>query len=242
MSHIYRDYRGSNYVELRSKWEPWYTNSYNREHDSGEWVESRKKSLTEFLTSHEISACDVMIDVGGDRGQYIPDFAVTKIVIDLSERELNANVQRVNSIEDAPFANLIIYAHVLEHVVNPIYELEKLFKKTDQVYVEVPSGIPEINNHRMSLRRFILQQVTSLNPRFWARSARPATGRSVEPTKMLTQSEHLTFFSENSFKKIAEALGVSLIFERNTVSTPDFSTSSVIQCLLTRSPSKTDAK
>ena len=242
MSQIYRDYRGSNYVKLRSKWEPWYTQSYNNNHDSGEWVDSRKNSLTQFLFSHEISSCDVMIDVGGDQGQYIPDFAVAKIVIDLSERELNANIQRVQSIKDAPSANLIIYAHVLEHVVDPIYELEQLFNKTDRVYVEVPYGIPEINKYRMSIRKFLFQQMSSLHPRFWAKSARPATGRSVEPMKMLTQSEHLTFFSENSFKKIAEILGVSLIIERNTVSTPDFSTSSVIQCLLTRIPSKTDVR
>ena len=242
MTQIYKDYRGTNYVKLRSKWEPWYTNTYNSNHDSGEWVDSRKKSLTEFLMSHEISVCDVMIDVGGDRGQYIPDFAVAKIVIDLSEKRLNPNVQRVNSIENAPHANLVIYAHVLEHVVDPIYELEKLFKKTNQVYVEVPFGIPEINKYRMSIRRFFLQQITSLNPRLWARSTRPATGRSVSSTKMLTQSEHLTFFSEKSFKKIAEALGVSLIIERNTVSTPDFSTSSVIQCLLTRSSEKIDTR
>jgi hypothetical protein len=242
MTKIYKDYRGSNYVKLRSKWEPWYTKTYNSNHDSGEWVDSRKKSLTEFLVSHGISTCDVIIDLGGDQGQYIPDFAVTKIVIDFSEKQLNPSVQRVNSIENAPHANLIIYAHVLEHVVDPIYELEKLFKKTDQVYVEVPYGIPEINKYRMSIRRFFLQQITSLNARLWARSARPATGRSVSPTKMLTQSEHLTFFSEESFQKIAEVLGVSLIIERNTVSTPDFSTSSVIQCILTRSSAKIDTR
>jgi hypothetical protein len=242
MSKIYRDYRGSHYVKIRSKWEPWYTQSYNDNHDSGAWVDSRKKSLTQFLLSHEISKCDVMIDVGGDQGQYIPDFVVTKIVIDLSERELNANVYRVDTIENAPYANLIIYAHVLEHVVDPIYELEQLFKKTDRVYVEVPYGIPEINKHRMSIRRFLWQQMSSLNPKLWAKNTRPATGRRVAPTKMLTQSEHLTFFSENSFKTIAEALGVTLIIERNTISTPDFSTGSVLQCLLTRRLSKIDTR
>jgi hypothetical protein len=242
MTQIYKDYRGSNYVELRSKWEPWYTKSYNSKHDSGEWVDLRKKSLTDFLTSHEISSCDVMIDVGGDRGQYIPDFAKNKIVIDLSEKELNANVRRVNSIESAPNADLVIYAHVLEHVVDPIYELEKLFKKTDKVYVEVPYGVPEINKYRMSVWRFFIQQASSLHPKFWARSAHPATGRKVSQTKMLAQSEHLNFFSETSFRKMAEVLGVSLIIERNTVNTPDFSTCSVIQCLLTRSSAKIDTR
>ncbi len=236
MSDIYKDYRGSKYLKSRSKWEPWYTKSYNSNHDSGVWIESRKSSLTEFLLRHGLPLCDVVVDVGGDRGQYIPDFARTKIVIEISEKKLISNVQRIDKIENSPNANLIIYAHVLEHVVNPIRELQELFKKTDQVYVEVPYGIPEINKYRLSIRRFFIQQILSLSPRFWAISARPATGRHVAPKKMLAQSEHLTFFSEKSFKKIAEVLGLDLVIERNTISTPDFSTSSVLQCLLTSNP------
>jgi hypothetical protein len=234
MSEIYKDYRGSNYLKVRSKWEPWYTKSYNSNHDSGDWVDSRKSLLTEFLLRHGVTFCDIVVDVGGDQGQYIPDFAKTKIVIDISEKKLSFNIKRINKIENSPFANLIIYAHVLEHVVNPIKELEELFKKTDQVYVEVPFGIPEINKYRLSLRRFFIQQIFSLSPMLWARSARPATGRKVTPTKMLAQSEHLTFFSEKSFNTIAEVLGVDLLIERNMISTPDFNTSFVLQCLLTR--------
>jgi transcription elongation factor Elf1 len=234
MSKIYSEYRGNNYLRKRSKWEPWYTSSYNSNHDSDDWIKARKESLTEFLIRNKIDKCDVIVDVGGDRGQYIPDIAATKIVIDLSDKTLCQNVTRINRIEDSPFANLIIYAHVLEHVSNPVQELKSLFRNTNQIYIEVPFGIPEINKYRRSLGRLVFHLLSSTSPGLWSRSARPATGRKVSPTKMLTQSEHLTFFTEQSFVKISELLGVTLVMEQNTIRTPDFSEGAVLQCLLTK--------
>ena len=234
MSDIYSEYRGNDYLRKRSKWEPWYTDLYNNNHDSNQWIESRKKPLTEFLFRANINLCNIVVDVGGDRGQYIPDIASTKIVIDISDKKLCKNVTRMNRIEDSPFADLVIYAHVLEHVSNPIQELESLFQKTNRVYVEVPFGIPEINKYRRSIGRFVFHLLSSLTPRLWSRSARPATGRKVAPKKMLTQSEHLTFFSEQSLERIAQVLNLNLLIERNTISTPDFSEGSVLQCLLSK--------
>jgi hypothetical protein len=234
MSQIYGAYRGIDYQRKRSKWEPWYTSSYNSNHDSNRWIEMRKKSLTEFLSRNQADKCDVIVDVGGDRGQYIPDIASTKIVLELSEKELCENVSRITRIEDSPHADLLIYAHVLEHVSNPIEELKVLFGKTDKVYVEVPFGIPEVNKHRKSSRRILLHLISSFNPELWSRNARPATGRKVPATKMLTQSEHLTFFTEQSITVIAKTLDASLVIERNTISTPDFNQGLVLQCLLTK--------
>lgn len=234
MSDIYSEYRGANYLRKRSKWEPWYTISYNSNHDSDRWIELRKKSLTEFLSRADLNICNTIVDVGGDRGQYIPDIASTKIVLELSEKVLCENVTRINRIEDSPFADLFVYAHVLEHVSNPMQELEALFQKTNKVYVEVPFGIPENNKNQRSYRRLLLHLISSFIPRLWSRNTRPATGRKVSASKMLTQSEHLTFFSEKSFAEIAKILNVNLVIERNTISTPDFSESSVLQCLLTK--------
>jgi hypothetical protein len=234
MSDIYGEYRGVNYLRKRTKWEPWYTTSYNSNHDSDRWIELRKESLTEFLSRTPLATCNIIVDVGGDRGQYIPDLASRKIVLELSEKELCENVSRIEKLEDSPFADLFVYAHVLEHVSNPMQELEALFQKTNQVYVEVPFGIPEINKYRRSSRRLLLQLISSFIPTIWSRNARPATGRKVSASKMLTQSEHLTFFSEKSFTVIAKILNANLVIERNTISTPDFSEGSVLQCLLTK--------
>jgi hypothetical protein len=234
MTDIYGEYRGVNYLRKRSKWEPWYTISYNSNHDSDQWIELRKKSLTEFLSRTQLDNCNVIVDVGGDRGQYIPDIASTKIVLELSEKVLCENVTRIKSIEDSPFADLFVYAHVLEHVSNPMQELEALFQKTNQVYVEVPFGIPEINKYQRSSSRLLLHLISSFIPKLWSKNARPATGRKVSTSKMLTQSEHLTFFSEKSFIVIAKILNANLVIERNTISTPDFSEGSVLQCLLTK--------
>jgi hypothetical protein len=232
MAGIYRDYRGEIYLKIRSKWEPWYTSRYNQNHDSQAWINSRKESITNFLSSVGILKCNAITDVGGDRGQYIPEITSKKIVIDISEKVLHGDVQRVRRIEDSPKVDLILYAHVLEHVTNPIQELKKLFEKSNQVYVEVPFGVPEINKYRKSLLRLTLQFLSALWPRFWALSATPATGRTVRPTKILAQSEHLTFFSEKSLEVIAQELQVKCVIQRNTISTPDLNTGTVLQCLL----------
>ena len=41
MSRIYREYRGPEYVQIRNKWEPWYSISYNNAHDEAEWTNTR---------------------------------------------------------------------------------------------------------------------------------------------------------------------------------------------------------
>jgi hypothetical protein len=234
MSKIYQDYRGTEYVRKRLKWEPWYTKAYNSSHDSDEYFFSRKHSLEKFLLSNNVTSSKVIVDVGGDRGQFIPEFGMEKIVIDISSKELIPGVRRVSSINESPNADLIIYAHTLEHVAEPISELEKLFEKSDQIYVEVPFGVPEISKFRKSFMRFCITLATILHPGLWARNAQPATGRIVSSRKTLTQSEHLTFFTEKSFQVIAEILGVNLVVEQNTMTTPDLSQGTVLQCLLTR--------
>lgn len=234
MSKIYQDYRGIDYVQKRLKWEPWYTNTYNSNHDSDEYFYSRKNTLEKFLLSNNVVSSKVIIDVGGDKGQFIPEFGIEKIVIDISGRELLPGVRRISSINESPNADLIIYAHTLEHVAEPIKELRKLLDKSDQVYVEVPFGVPEISKSRQSLVRFCMTLATILYPRLWARSAKPATGRIVSSHKTLTQSEHLTFFTEKSFQVIAEILDVSLVVEQNTMTTPDLGQGTVLQCLLKR--------
>lgn len=234
MAQIYQDYRGVEYVRKRLKWEPWYTSAYNNSHDSDDYFFSRKNSLEKFLLSNDISSSKVTADVGGDRGQFIPDFTEDKIVVDISAKELIPGIRRVSSIDQLTTVDLIIYAHTLEHVADPISELRRLFEKCSKIYVEVPYGVPEISKSRRSFVKFWIKFMSSLRPEMWAKSTQPATGRVMTSTKILTQSEHLTFFTEKSFQTIAKILGVSLVMERNTITTPDLSQGTVLQCLLTR--------
>lgn len=234
MSKIYLDYRGLKYVNSRKKWEPWYSDSYNANHDAENWVQSRKSALSKFLLSQGISSCNIVVDIGGNRGEFIPDLGKQKFLLDISEKKPFKDVIKIRDFDELPTADLVIYAHVLEHVARPVEELEKLFQKTSKIYVEVPYGMPIINSRRRSKLRFLIHLMTSLTPSLWRQSAEPAAGRSVAPNKMLSQSEHLTFFSEKSMGAIAELLKATVTLTKTTISTPDSKSALVLQCLFTR--------
>lgn len=231
MSRIYFDYRGVSYLSIRSKWEPWYSSAYNENHNSSDWIQSRKQSLESFLGDNGVHHCDSIVDVGGDQGQYIPDITSNKIVFDISDKPNLEGIQKYSNFNDLPLSDLIIYAHVLEHVADPVYELTALFQKSNNVYIEVPYGVPVINKFRTSLTRHFLHLLASYNLKLWGRFSQPAAGRQVSLKKQLTQSEHLSFFNEQAMKYLAIRLNAQLVFRRTTINTPDLNKSEVLQCL-----------
>lgn len=234
MRKIYQNYRGPSYVSLRSNWEPWYSETYNEEHESMNYVALRKSSLTKFLKKHSSGNLEIVVDVGGGAGEFIPEIATQKIVVEFSDKKPLPGVIRFKSLGECPDASLIIYSHVLEHVASPQRELEELFKKSSALYVEVPYGIPEINENRRNVYKFLKHIFSSFFRKLWSTQTEPSTGREISSDRMLTQSEHLTFFSEKSIKTLAVNLGAVVQVERNTINTPDFKSGTVLQCFFTR--------
>ena len=124
LARIYEDYREPRYTRIRNRWEPWYTSSWNDAlSDDESTVSSRNAALGEFLLRHlpDISQGTV-VDVGGDRGQYIPT-GLRRIVIDPSNRELVPGVERISTLASLREADLLISAHVLEHLPDPRAEV-----------------------------------------------------------------------------------------------------------------------
>jgi hypothetical protein len=235
MNLIYSGYRGQKYLKVRTRWEPWYSDLYNSNHDSFEWVESRKSSIEKFLIPR-IGKSDLSIaDIGGDSGQFIPDFASSKYVVDPSKKEPVAGVVSVTELEDLPKVDLIIYAHVLEHVADPVAEINTLFSKSNRIYIEVPFGVPRITKSRKSYAELFKTLIKSLSPKLWKDVTQPATGRSIVGEATLTQSEHLNFFTEQSIRVLSNIVGGALMEVHKTqIETPDYKKAEVLQCLLVK--------
>jgi hypothetical protein len=234
MALIYGGYRGQRYLKVRARWEPWYSDLYNSNHDSFEWVESRKSSIEKFLIPH-IGKSDLSIaDIGGDSGQFIPDFSSSKFVVDPSKKDPVVGVIRVAEFNDLPKVDLIIYANVLEHVVNPVAEIKSLFLKSSRIYIEVPFGIPIITKSRQSYIKFCKALVKSLSPKFWKDATQPAAGRSTVRQLTLTQSEHLNFFSEHSMRVLSNLVGARIDLYKTEIETPDGKKAQVLQCLFAK--------
>ena len=235
MGCIYSNYRGTVYSQIRNQWEPWYSPDFNSAHDSFSWSEMRKKSLKTFLERHLTSNPNSIVDVGGDRGQYIPDIGGENLyVLEASNKTLLPGVERIENLKELHGIGLIIFSHVLEHVSDPLTELKELLNQTNCVYVEVPFGIPVINNARKSRILFLIKFVSSFYPYAWGKMTHPSTGRN-SVKGILTQSEHLNFFSVESLAAMGEILDCSVQIEVNEIQTPDNATAKVIQCLFVTS-------
>lgn len=232
MALIYSEYRGVRYTEIRGKWEPWYSLAYNSNHDESTYILKRRKVLREFIDKNVDGRIRKVVDVGGDRGQYIPDFdGASKFVLEMSDKVVLENVQRIEDFQNISDIDLIIFSHVLEHVIDPMAELSKLANLANYVYVEVPFGIPAINSERRSYLKFLRHLHSSLFRASWGKRTSPSTSRDVFPVRILTQSEHLNFFSEKSLSLLARELNLDVVTAIASVYTPDFTQGTVIQCL-----------
>jgi hypothetical protein len=233
MNLIYKDYRGTKYFETRNKWEKWYDNDFFTNENSSSFALVRKSMIEDFVISKIDYKIETVLDVGGDKGQYIPNFENTtkRYVVDPSNRELAHGVKRLNTLDDIEKCDLILYSHVLEHVSFPLEEVANLLKKCKALYVEVPFGKPKINLTR-KLGLFIpLGLLFSKFSSIYSLITNPNTGRGNRRNLWLIQSEHVNFFEEESFRFIAKINAKRLSYKVSLIPTPDGKQAKVIQAL-----------
>lgn len=194
MALLYSGYRSENYYRAR------YGANANEvrleeEQMRPQWNHARGEQLSSLLQAFLTppSSFDIAIDLGGGTGDLIPQEVPQRLVLDLSTQKLNEGVTRLENIGElcASIRNvgrnsrvLLMLIGVLEHVPCPDVLLsdavEQLFKNESVseivAMLQVPHGVPK--------------------------SLQKTTPEEREFGRLLIQSEHLNFLSEEGLEAL----------------------------------------
>lgn len=239
MKQIYEFYRDDNYNELRFKWEKWYGNKYQQGHLADEYIEGRKKEITEFLSMYLPANICKVVDIGGGNGELIPDALprdcgeIQKYVLDISDVNTIDKVTKINSLNEIEKIDLVIYSHTIEHVADPISELEKILQHTNHIYIETPYGLPKITFVNKSILLNVLFTLFSLYPKLWRNMFSLSVGLKSK-VRILRQSEHINFFEVETIEKLANLMNCDSHVKLSSVNNPLGEKHQVIQALFSK--------
>lgn len=225
---LYQGYRDCDYLKARRHWEPWYSrrvNEANAAKSSG--LEERLGFMSQILEAAGMSdRLTCAVDFGGDEGQFFPDVPIERRVIcDPSERPVASGIERIPNLHALKSASpdLVIVAHVLEHLSDPLEPLEQIrevIAPEGLLYVEVPRdqfrahrshGSTRYRNYLQFLSRhrglFIpMDFMTGIWRQF--RHAVPRLG-------IVKQSEHINYFSPDALRDLLARAGFTVAAEQD---------------------------
>lgn len=222
LDRIYTDYRGRSYFDVRHTWEPSYTRELNDDlgqaHDV---VVSRRRALADLLEAHVPSGgrrLQCAVDIGGDRGQFIPEEIPRRYVVEVSGKDVVDGVVAIANPDDdrADGTDLVMMCGILEHLPSPhdfistsLHDVR--WGSQRLLYVEVPAGVPTSAVRGLSRAAVPVGLVASLSRLTWrlldrmnARSQRRGRPWSLMPLRL---SEHLNFFTTEGLTALVERCG-----------------------------------
>jgi len=217
---LYGGYRSSEYVRVRRSWEPWYRDNVNDAFAPGSAaVHDRVRFEQDVLLTRAGLArpLECAVDFGGDQGQFFPDIPTRRrVVVDLSDKPLMTGVERVASLDDlSDSPDLIILAHVLEHVSDPrelLLRLRRVLAPHGFLYVEVPLDRPRVRRWHLNRAYGVwLDAVSghrwSFIPCDFASGVARQIGWTIPRLGVLKESEHINFFDARSLTSLLESIG-----------------------------------
>jgi len=222
LSAIYGGYRGSDYLRVRKRWEPWYRSAVNNAYQTGsKEVDSRRAFMESLIAQVTEGQFRVAVDFGGDEGQFFPDSAVgRKIVIDVSAKPLLKGVELhedFKSIGASP--DLVMICHVLEHLNDPVTLLREVHQVIDPqgvLYVEVPLDTPRLHNWhaRDAYQRYLVHVARTRWPLVvcdFVSGVSRQIGLRIPRLGVVKQSEHINYFTDRSLKVLLTKAGFSVL-------------------------------
>lgn len=172
-----------------------------------------------MAASIDLSTVDRVLDYGGDRGQFIPEgLGRERVVYEFSGVEAVESVRGVTDLSalNGQRFDLVLVAHVLEHVSDPAGFLRTLgnesFAKDALIYIEVPLERPRfVGTLRGRLGGAwvgaLLRRPRALRAvQFYSTASRVALN-VVPPLGVTNVHEHLNFFDGGSLRSLLERLG-----------------------------------
>jgi SAM-dependent methyltransferase len=220
---LYSDYRSDDYYRTRKSWEPWYRRKVNDAYaDGSAELDERVVFMTSILQKANITQCSNVVDVGGDEGQFFPNIEIqNRYVIELSDKPLRKNVRRIKSLEDLDAGvDLIVAAHVAEHVNDPVEFFRNLINHLDlggHLYVEVPLDRPLVRDFHATrkydsfLRKSAIKKKKLFITLDFMSGVARQFGLYIPRFGVVKQSEHLNYFNIVSLVLLLQSLGVTTL-------------------------------
>jgi len=223
IARLYRDYRGEEYFRARHRQEFWYTRRYNsRLGDEAEMAHRRRRFQDSVARHRGARDIETVLDYGGDRGQLLTEGPGRKrAVFDLSGTQPLSGIERVSSEEALAGRrfDLVVLAHVLEHVSAPTAlatKLRSLVAPNGLFFVAVPDE--RIPLHDLPAGRWYsryLDAVRRVPPLtilldFYSTAVR-VKFRRIPPLGFAKLHEHQNLFSLSALAKCLELSGFRVL-------------------------------
>lgn len=224
LQNLYDDYRGSNYVAVRRKWEASYSSEFNSSINQGDiHMDLRRTQMHSLLTRNSpefASEAVAVLDIGGGHGSLIPKWPKLKykFVLDISGVDTEPGITRISQwseVRDGQLLSLVMACGILEHLTSPkefIDEINlqirnrRLMNSESFFYFEVPGGVPLRKKFYI---KFALATVMSLSPKLWRFYDRISIKNSGRfPLRI---AEHLQFFSPEGLKVLVSASNLQFV-------------------------------
>jgi SAM-dependent methyltransferase len=170
------------------------------------------------------SQLNCAVDFGGDEGQFFPSVPIgRRIVCDVSNRPLAEGVDHISLLSELGDLepDLVILAHVLEHLpdpLRPLRDIRRAIADDGIIYVEVPLDRFRVSrfhgsiHYQRYLEKLIRHRFPFVSLDFLSGVSRQF-GLSIPRFGVVKQSEHINYFSAHSLETALTVSGFTVVSE-----------------------------